>query len=350
MQKISHTLARRGLVRATLAVACSAALVAGCGGSTSPEEPAAPAGSSAPAGATSAAAELQTVNVGILPITSIVALAMGVEKGYFKEVGLDVKLNPAQGGAALVPAVMSGQYDFAFSNNASLMLGKAKGLDLRIVAAANSAGQEPDPVDEGLVAAPGSGITSISQLAGKTIGVNALNNIVQIADIAALEAAGVDPKTVKWLEVGFPDMPLALKEGRVDAADVAEPFLTKAKKEGAVPLGFPFRALQPVDFNISSWFTSGALVEKDPEMIAKFTAALDKSSKYANEHMDEVRDFVPTVLKIDEALAKEIYIPKWPLGLTNDGTLEAVHKALIARDLIKPDDLPDPKVLLYSAK
>src|SRR5690554_6026136 len=62
---------------------------------------------------------LAKITVGTMPIVTNSGLALGVEKGFFEDEGLDVTLETGQGGAALLPAVINGQYDFAFSNNVS---------------------------------------------------------------------------------------------------------------------------------------------------------------------------------------------------------------------------------------
>lgn len=288
---------------------------------------------------------LTTIDVGIIPIVAVAPIALGIDKGFFKDEGLDVKLHVAQGGAALVPAVVSGQYDFAFSNNASLLLGRAKGLPLSIVSAANSAGTDPDPIEEALAVPKGSPVKSVADLAGKTIAVNTLNNLVEVANRATLEKAGVDPDSVKFIEVGFPDMPAALQQGRVDAADIAEPFLTEAKQDGATVIARPFRVLQP-NLYISSWFTSEKYLASNKETAQKFARALDRSKAYATDHPEQIRAAVPDLLGIDPKLAQQIALAYWPEGLPDEKSLTILYNRLIDLGLLNADDLPDPSVLL----
>jgi NitT/TauT family transport system substrate-binding protein len=49
-------------------------------------------------------------------------LAYGVEQGHFRDNELDVKVTPSQGGATVVPAVVSGDTDIAGSNLVSVLL------------------------------------------------------------------------------------------------------------------------------------------------------------------------------------------------------------------------------------
>ena len=270
--------------------------------------------------------EITTVKVGILPITSVAAFQLGVEKGYFEEEGIKVETEVAQSGAALVPAIVSGQYQFGFSNNLSLILAHGKGLPVRIVRTANSADSDPEPSQEALIVAKDSGITSVKQLEGKTIAVNSLNNTPHISVLVTLEKAGVNTDSVEFVEVGFPDMPLALSEGRVDAVDISEPFLAEALKNGAVDLAHPYREVEQ-DQHLSSWFTTQTYIDSNPEVVDAFARAVDKSNAYARENSDEIREFVPTYLEIDPQIAQEMALPRFPEGTAEVSSLENLAAA-----------------------
>ena len=82
--------------------------------------------------------ETAQVKVGAIPIVDVAPLHLGVAKGFFKEQGLDVQVINTTGGAAAVPGVVSGQFDFAFGNVVSLIVAKSQGLELKAVAAGNS--------------------------------------------------------------------------------------------------------------------------------------------------------------------------------------------------------------------
>src|SRR4051794_39052484 len=97
-------------LRLTVVLSCSV-LLAACGGGGGDES----------AGAGTSDAPRQ-VTVGVVPIADVAPLYLGVEQGFFSERGLDVQVVTGQGGAALVPAVVSGEQDFAFSNTLSLLV------------------------------------------------------------------------------------------------------------------------------------------------------------------------------------------------------------------------------------
>jgi NitT/TauT family transport system substrate-binding protein len=49
-----------------------------------------------------------TLKVGVIPISDVAPLYLGIAKGYFKDEHLAIEPVPAQGGAVIVPAVLSG--------------------------------------------------------------------------------------------------------------------------------------------------------------------------------------------------------------------------------------------------
>src|SRR6476619_1227048 len=78
---------------------------------------------------------MTALKVGVIPIIDVAPIYLGVDKGFFKEAGLELTLETAQGGAAIVPGVVSGQFQFGFSNTVSLLLASSKGLKLKAVTA-----------------------------------------------------------------------------------------------------------------------------------------------------------------------------------------------------------------------
>src|ERR1043165_9702837 len=60
------------------------------------------------------------LKIGSIPIVDVAPLYLGQKKGFYKEEGLSLSMTMAQGGAAIVPGVVSGHFQFGFSNSTSL--------------------------------------------------------------------------------------------------------------------------------------------------------------------------------------------------------------------------------------
>jgi NitT/TauT family transport system substrate-binding protein len=284
--------------------AAVAATLAACGaGSPSGGPAATDAGASPVEGMTA-------VKVGAIPIGDVAPLHLGKAKGFFEEEGLDLTIENTTGGAVSVPGVVSGSFDFAFGNTVSLMVARDQGLDLKYVVNGTRASNEDDVDFAGVVVAKGSDIQAVTDLEGKTVSSNNLANIGDTTIRTAVDKAGGDGSSLKFVEVAFPDALAAVENGQVDAALILEPFLTSAIKSGARVVSWPYRETHP-NLDIGGYFTSADKIKQDPELVEKFTAAMTKSMNYAQENPDEVRKIIGTYTKTDPALLEEIVLPRF---------------------------------------
>ncbi|ABK04462.1 ABC-type nitrate/sulfonate/bicarbonate transport systems periplasmic components-like protein [Arthrobacter sp. FB24] len=261
--------------------------------------------------------DLTKVSVGVIPIVDCAPIYLGDKQGFFKEEGLQLDIQTATGGAAIVPGVVSGSFDFAFSNLISVMVAKDKGLDLKFVANGASTTGEKGKDIGGVVVPAGSSIQSGKDLAGKTVSVNNLSNIGDTTIKSVVEKDGGDPKSVKFVEVAFPDAPAALANKQVDAAWILEPFLSKAVAEGGKVVSWNFVEMSP-ELDIAGYFTKGDTIKGKAELTQKFTRAMNKSLEYAQQHPQEVRDIVGTYTKIDEAARAKIVLPRYRVDFNKD--------------------------------
>lgn len=287
---------------AAVAVAVALALTA-CSGSS-------PDGKAPSAASNKADGKLTPVKVGVIPIVDVAPIYLGVEQGFFKSEGLDVKLELAQGGAAIVPAVMSGQYQFGFSNTTSLLLASSQGLPLKVLTAGAVSTGKTGADFGAVVAMPDSGIKSAADLAGKTVAVNTLRNIGDTTVRAVIDKAGADPGSAEFVEMGFPDMPAAVNDGQVDAAWIVEPHLTRAIRAGAEVVSWNFADTDP-DLLVAAYFTSGQRMAEDPETVKSFTAAMKKSLEYAQANPDAVRTVLDSYTEIDPAVKDAMHLPRY---------------------------------------
>jgi NitT/TauT family transport system substrate-binding protein len=294
-------------------------------------------GLAAPALLAGSALAADKVTVGVIPITDVAPIYLGVAKGFFVKQDLDVTLQTAQGGAELVTPVMTGQREFGFSNISSLLIAQTRGLDIVAVAAGASSTGEAGR-DFGAIIVPGeSPLTSAKDLSGKTVAVNNLKNIGDTSVKAAVRKAGGDDSKVKFVELAFPDMPAALKNKQVDAAWIVEPFLTIAKEQGAKPIAWNLVDTAP-NLMIAVYFTSGKYAQEHPDTVKRFKAAMNESLAYADGHADEVRAIVPTYTRISKELIGKLTLPRWPTAMNRQSTETlaelSVKDGLVAK---KPD-------------
>jgi ABC-type nitrate/sulfonate/bicarbonate transport system substrate-binding protein len=236
------------------------------------------------------------MTVGLVPVADVAPVYLGIEKGFFEAEGLDVEVQPTQGGAEIVPQVISGDVQIGFSNTPSLFSAAVEGLPIEIVAPAG--GSPPkmtgrgENVEGALMVKNDSPIRDYADLEGKTVAVNALGNVIDVTVNAALERHGVDHTTVKRLEVPFPDMQAALDAERVEAAFLATPFKTIAERSGDYrAVGFPIYEARSELIYIG-YFVSRHWADDNEELLKRFLSALRRSMLYAADHERETRETI----------------------------------------------------------
>jgi NitT/TauT family transport system substrate-binding protein len=318
-----------------LALAVLASLVASCGGDDGGGSTATSAGGNAEA------SKPATLNVGVIPIADVAPLYLGQQKGFFKQENLTIKPQLAEGGAAIVPAVLSGSDQIGFSNTTSLIIAGSKNVPVQIISQGVVGGASQDEAWDAVLVKKGGAIKSPKDLEGKRIAVNTLQNVGPLTINTALKARGVDYTKVKYVEVPFPDMNAALKAGRVDAAWVVEPFVTAGKGMGQEPILYPYEETEP-NLTVATYFASKQYIASNGDVVERFVRAINKSLDYAQSHPDEVRQIVLTYTKIPEAAAKAMTLPQWKADLgrpTIDKTAQLAKEYGFVKEVPNLDDL-----------
>ena len=150
-----------------------------------------------------------TVMLDWFPNADHAPLYSALAAGDFRAAGLDVKpVIPAETAEPL-KLLAAGKVEMAISYEPELLLARDEGLKLVSIAALV---QRPLT---SIIALPSSHIKSVADLAGKTVGTAGIP--YQAAELkAALQSTGVDPASVREVNVGFNLVP-AMLSGKVDA-------------------------------------------------------------------------------------------------------------------------------------
>jgi NitT/TauT family transport system substrate-binding protein len=288
------------------------------------------------------------LKVSVLPIANVAPLYLGVKKGFFREERLDVKPQIAQTGAATIAAIVSGNNQFGYSTTTSHAQAAAKGLPLRSVAQAAVAAHSAGDSFAGLMVKANGPIRRPQDLAGKTIAINGLGSVNQVTVDAALRRRRVDTSHIRYVEIPLPNMAAALSAGRVDAADVVEPFLTIGEGKGERSLLDNYREAAP-DLTIGTYLTTGQFVKAYPDVVRRFARAMNRSLRYAASHPDEVRSVILTYTEISPAVAKKMKLPVWRTRLTPSDMTQAARLTQAA-GILGASRLPNPRAMLYPAR
>jgi NitT/TauT family transport system substrate-binding protein len=294
-------------VKRAAVVLVSIALLAGCGGGGEEAEQ-------------SEEGRTKLV-VGVIPIADVVPLYLGMEKGFFRAEDLDVEARPIQGGAAAVPSVVSNEFQLAFGNSISLLQAQQRDLKLRIVTEGVQAGSSEKDSTNGMMVPKGSDVREATDLEGKTIAVNTLDNLGEVTVKASLEKQGADVSTLKFTEVPFPEMNAALGRNSVATAWHVEPFISQLLGEGGRKLFDPFVEIHP-RLTPAQYFGAAKFLDANPEVEEGFRRAMNKSLDYAQSHEAEVRKAIPEYTEIPPEVAAKMPLPYWTSDLNEDSVRE----------------------------
>jgi len=269
------------------------------------------------------AGALTKVTAGVIPIVDSAPIWLGKSKGFFEEEGLDLDIKTGSGGGAILPAVVSGSYDFGMGNTVSVLLARDKGMDVKFVS--NEATTAGAPKSQAVIVPNDSPIKTPADLAGKTVAVLGISGSVDTTIRAIVDAAGGDSSTMKFVEFAPSEVQAAVEKKQVDAGWILAPFLQKAVAEGSRVVTYNFSEFSP-NFTLAGYFAMNETIKSRPAVVESFNKALAKSVAYAQEHPDEVREIVTTYTKNTVEQLKSMDLPTFTVDfdMESEGKLADV--------------------------
>ncbi|MRH28458.1 hypothetical protein GH740_03915 [Microbacterium sp. SYP-A9085] len=257
------------------------------------------------------------ITVASLPTANLASVQLGQQQGFFKDEGLDVTIQNVQSGSEMITGVLGGSFDFIAAGYVPVFTAQSQGLPLKFLAGNDTGANTADKDWQIVVAGKNSPVHTPADLATATIAVNALKGVAEVQVRASLEKQGIDQSKIKLTEIPFPEMPVALEQGRVDAALVPEPFVTAVLNAGGRVVDTPY-VVMGENFPNGAWETSQQVIDRDPATVAAFTRAIIKSVEYARDNPDAVRKIIPTYTSVKAEMANAIRLPVFNPELNQD--------------------------------
>jgi NitT/TauT family transport system substrate-binding protein len=293
-----------GALRRPLVALGAVALLAGCGGPAVPSAPA-PQQVAAPV---SDGLEKPDLHVGVLAVVDVAAVQRAQSAGYFAAEGLHVDLEPIQGGAVAVPELVSGELDLSWVGWPSAIRAQAQGLsDFRLLPEGYSTAAGSFQI----LTLPDSPITGPHDLAGRTIATNTIKSITDLMARSAMQSAGVDASTVKFLELPFPDMLAALQNHEIDGAILPEPFITLAKDQLKAVSVLDVTSGPTADLSIAGIASTAKWAQQNPNTLAAFERALSKAQAEMADRA-VVEKVLPSYTSIKPDAVSRLSLGSWP--------------------------------------
>ena len=204
------------------------------------------------------------------------------EKGFYKDVGLDVELLKYDNSINQVNEVLEGRATFSIGRS-SLIIGKSKKEDTVLLSAIFQTSPSV------LLTTKSSNIKTIQDFVGKNIMIT--NDVIDSAMLnAMMQSEGIDMSDLKKQKHSFKVQDLINKKTDLMSSYISnEPF--RLKEYGYEPVVF-----DPKEYGFDAYsdilFTSVEEVKNNPERTKKFIDASHKGWDYAFSHIDETVDLI----------------------------------------------------------
>src|SRR5580693_85599 len=301
-----------GATALALALAAATAACSSSPSSSSSTGAASGTGSGASASGGSGTATVTNVTLGYVPYSDDASLFYAQNSGIFRKHGLNVSFVAQASPVAVEASMASGTEQFGFITTPVLVNLSSKGVGVKCVSTVD--GNEPtNPADDStvLVAAKGSGITSVKDLAGKNVAEVQLSSLNSLSVMVLAKQAGIDPASIHQIAIPFPQMPAALSQGRVQAAVIVAPFAATALSEGATVLTHPNVDLFP-NGTVTCLDAMSSYISANPTVVSEFRAAMDESIAYSQTHQSVVKQTLVKGLSLTPAVAaKQVLATNW---------------------------------------
>jgi ABC-type nitrate/sulfonate/bicarbonate transport system substrate-binding protein len=252
------------------------------------------------------------LRVATLPIESAAEVFYAKDMGFFAKAGLDVDIQTMQTSASMMAAAASNAIDVGYSPVDSMATIHSKKVPVVVIAPANEY-VSPNG-NAGLVLPANSLVHQAKDLNGKTIAVSNLRSLSENAARAWMDRNGGDSTTAKFVEIPCPAMQPALDTGHVDAAWVAEPFLSAAAKSGRMA-EFGFDAIAK-RFLIGAWFTTAQWAADHRDTVNRFASVIHETAVWANKNQTQSGQIVAKYTKIDPAVLATMTRSRYAESLT----------------------------------
>ena len=273
--------------------------------------------------------------VGYIPNIQFAPLYAAIEKGYFKDAGVEIEFDYSfeTDGVKLVGA---GELPFAVASGEQVLLARAQGVPVTYVAA----WYQQFPIS--VVSKKEQGIVTPQDLKGKKIGLPGLFGANYIGFQALLFSAGLSEADVQLESVGFNQVEVlaADQQQAVVGYTANEPIQLKAQ-------GFDVNEIRVADYaHLASngILTSEKVIAENPELVRAFVDAFVKGVQYTIEHPDEIYELsakhIPNHAELDKTVQKQILatsIEMWKadrLGYSDPQAWENMQDVLLKMGLI----------------
>jgi NitT/TauT family transport system substrate-binding protein len=272
------------------------------------------------------------LNVAVVPAADSAGFFVALHKGLFAKSGLHVTFIPAVSSETVIDAqaldepqhridISCGNYVSYLQAQENYDQGKRSSSTNDPIVAADlkifAEGSVMQQGAQGLYVLPGSGIRTLANLEGKTIGVNAPGNILYLLAASVLADNGLSVSGVHFAYYPLPEMAAMLKAGKVAAAVLPEPFASQAEQSmGVMPLADLDQGATAA-FPVQGCAVTRQWAALHPQALAAFRAAFEQGQEIADTDraaVEQAMEALPAPLGLSRVTAAVMVLDSYPVG------------------------------------
>lgn len=214
------------------------------------------------------------------------AMMAAAENGYWRDLGLDVEVQVLDSGSQISRALLSGAADIgAGAATSAVILSRAAGNELTVVGPYHNNPMVVNGVERAaLIARADTGISKDDPagLKGRSVGVS-VGSTSDSYLRGYLQSVGLTMDDVTIVNLGVPDMAVALRQGTVDAVVPWEPYVseiirTQGDDASVVSRGGPFGA------SVVGVMVTDAYFRDNKDILEKYVLGAWQGDKFVREN------------------------------------------------------------------
>lgn len=276
-----------------------------------------------------------TLPVGYIPNIQFAPLYVGIEKGFYRDEGIDLSIDYSMENDNAV-LVANNNLQFAVVSGEQVLMARAQQMPIVYV----MAWYQEYPV--GVAAKTSSGIKSVSDLKGKKIGLPGTYGANYIGLIALLDSAGLSEKDVVLDSIGYNQVEVLMadKDDAVAIYSANEPVQLRKMGQDIVL----FKVSDAVDLVGNGIITNEKTLEENPDLVQAVVDATLQGLQYVNDHPEEsfeiCKKYVDNLADADQEVQMQVLlnsIEHWQAarpGYSNPEAWENMQRILLQMGLL----------------
>jgi NitT/TauT family transport system substrate-binding protein len=286
--------------------------------------------------------EQPDLNVAVVPAVDSAGFFVALHEGLFAARGLHINFIPAISSETVIDAqaldpaldrvdISCGNYVSYIQAQENWDQGERSTSTSDPVVAADldifAEGSVMEPGAQGLYVMPGSPIRTLSDLEGKTVGVNAPDNILYLLAASVLADHGLSVSGVRFAYYSLPNMAAMLKAGKIAAAVLPEPFASQAEQSLGATLLADLDQGATSSFPVQGCAVTRQWAAQHPLTLAAFRAAFEQGQEIADTDraaVQQAMESLPAPLGLTKLTASVISLDNYPVGPVDPARIQRV--------------------------